>query len=66
MQAIEGVSNSIKSLEKIENFGQIYSEKLAELKNIYYEIQEVSRDISIMKEDIYFDEYISGGLTHLC
>ena len=57
MQAIEGVSNSIKCLEKIENCGEIYSEKLAELKNIYYEIQELSRDVSSMKDDIYFDEY---------
>ncbi len=57
MQAIEGVSNSIKCLEKIENCGEIYSEKLAELKNIYYEIQELSRDISGMKNEIYFDEY---------
>ncbi len=57
MQAIEGVSNSIKCLEKIEDCGEIYSEKLAELKNIYYEIQELSRDVSSMKDDIYFDEY---------
>ena len=26
------------------------------MKNIYYEVQEVARDISSMKEDIYFDE----------
>lgn len=57
VQAIEAVSNSIKCLEKIENYGEIYSQKLAELKNIYYEIQELSRDISSMKDDIYFDEY---------
>lgn len=57
MQAIEGVSNSIKCLEKIENCGEIYSEKLAELKNIYYEIQELSRDICGMQDDIYFNEY---------
>ena len=57
MQAIEGVSNSIKCLERIENCGEIYSQKLSELKNIYYEIQELSRDISNMKDDIYFDEY---------
>lgn len=56
-QAIEGVSNSIKCLEKIENCGEIYSEKLSELKNIYYEIQELSRDFSSMQDDIFFDEY---------
>ena len=57
IQAIEGVSNSIKCLEKIVNCGEIYEEKLTELKNVYYEIQELSRDISSMKEDIFFDEY---------
>ena len=55
-QAIESVSNSIRCLEKISNCGEIYEEKLSELKNIYYEIQELARDISSMKEDIFFDE----------
>ena len=55
--AIESVSNSIRSLEKISNCGKEYEEKLSELKNVYYEIQELSRDISCMREDIYFDEY---------
>lgn len=57
MQAIEGVTNSIKCLEKIESCGEVYSEKLSELKSIYYEIQELSRDISSLQDDIYFDEY---------
>ena len=55
-QAIESVSNSIRCLEKISNCGEIYEGKLSELKNIYYEIQELARDISSMKEDIFFDE----------
>ena len=54
--AIESISNSIKCLEKICGCGEIYEQKLNELKNIYYEVQELSRDISNMKEDIYFDE----------
>lgn len=55
-QAIESVSNSIRCLEKIVSCGEVYEEKLAELKNVYYEIQELSRDISSLKEDIFFDE----------
>lgn len=55
-QAVESVSNSIRCLEKISNCGEVYEEKLSELKNIYYEIQELARDISSMKEDIFFDE----------
>ena len=55
-QAIESISNSIRCLEKISTCGEQYENKLSELKNIYYEIQEVSRDISSMKEEVYFDE----------
>ena len=55
--AIEGISNAIRCFEKIENCGEIYKEKLAELKNIYYEIQETSRDIYSLKEDAEYDPY---------
>ena len=54
--AIDVISDSIRSLEKIESLDEKYSSKLIELKNIYYEVQEFSRDISDMKEDMYFDE----------
>ncbi len=57
MQVIEGVSECIKCLEKIQDCGSVYEEKLSEIKNIYYEIQEISRDISNMQENICFDEY---------
>lgn len=33
-----------------------YDQKLTELKNLYYEIEEISGDISDMNEDVYFDE----------
>ena len=55
-ETIESISNSIKCLEKICGCGETYEQKLCELKNIYYEVQELSRDISGMKEDIFFDE----------
>ena len=55
-QAIESISVSIRSLEKISGFGEKYEEKLSELKNIYYEVQELSRDISFMRDEINFDE----------
>ena len=53
---IDLVNDSIKSLEKIEDINEQYSKKLIELKNIYYEVQELSRDVSGMKEEIYFNE----------
>lgn len=54
--AITAISTSIRSLEKIEDCGEIYQEKLASLKSAYYDIQELARDFSSMKDDIYFDE----------
>ena len=54
--AITAISTSIRSLEKIEDCGEIYQEKLASLKSTYYDIQELARDFSSMREDIYFDE----------
>ena len=55
-ETIEAISTSIKCLEKICGCGEVYEQKLSELKSIYYEVQELSRDISGMKEDIFFDE----------
>ncbi len=53
---IGGISNCIRNLEKIEDCGEIYQEKLAILKNSYYDIQELARDILYMKEETDFDE----------
>ena len=47
---------AIRALEKIENIDKKYEEASSNLKSIYYELQEISRDISGYKEDIYFDE----------
>ncbi len=55
-QVIDGINTAIRALEKIENIDEKYGEKLTELKNAYYEVQEISRDISQNKEEIYFDE----------
>ena len=55
-QAIDGINSAIRALEKIENIDETYSSKLSELKNIYYDIQELNRDISQMKEDVYFNK----------
>ena len=54
--AIDVISDSIRSLEKIKNIDKCYEEKLNELKNVYYEIQELARDISGIKDNISFDE----------
>lgn len=55
-ESVETVNNSIKALEKIESFDENYSKKLEELKNIYYELEEFSRDISDLDSDMFYDE----------
>lgn len=54
--AIDAINDSIRALEKIDQVDDKYNEKLIELKNIYYEVQELSRDIDYMKDEIYFNE----------
>ena len=45
-----------KSLEKIEEIDSKYSSTIESLRNIYYEMQEISRDIETYCEDVDFDE----------
>ena len=54
--AIDLISNAIRQIEKIENIDSTYQETTNRLKSVYYEMQEISRDISNYKDDIYFDE----------
>ena len=54
--AIDSINTAIKALEKIENIDNLYSNKLSELKSIYYDIYELSRDITSMNEENFFDE----------
>ena len=53
---IDSISMAIRNLEKIENIDKKYENASSNLKNIYYELQEISRDISGYKQEIYFDE----------
>ena len=55
-QVIDGINIAIKALEKIENIDKKYEQKLTELKNVYYDIQEIARDINTVKEEVFFDE----------
>ena len=55
-QTIDSINVAIKALEKIENIDEKYEKKLSNLKNIYYDIQEIARDINAMKDDVNFNE----------
>ncbi len=55
-QAISAISNAIRALEKIQDCGREYSDKLSTLKNSYYDIQELGRDIRDLQEEVDFDQ----------
>lgn len=55
-QAIDSISMAVKALEKIERLDNQYTDKLNVLKSIYYDLQELSRDITILKEENDFNE----------
>ena len=54
--AIDAINIAIKALEKIEDLNEEYGQKLLNLKNIYYDVQELSRDISYLNKETTFDE----------
>ena len=55
-KAIDSISKAIRALEKIVDLDEQYQDKLNSLKSTYYDLQELSRDISILKEETEFDE----------
>lgn len=54
--AMDAVSTSIRALEKIEGIDKKYETSLNSLRSIYYDIQELSRDVFSYQEDVFFDE----------
>jgi len=53
---IDIISSAIRALEKIEHIDRKYQETAVSLKDSYYQIQEISRDISSYLEEVEFDE----------
>lgn len=53
---IDVIGTAVRSLEKIEEIDSKYTQTIESLRNIYYEMQEISRDINSYCEDLEFDE----------
>ena len=53
---IDEMNTAIRANEKIEDFNPEYKTIVTRLKDAYYEIQDVSYDISSFNEDMSFDE----------
>lgn len=54
--AIDAISIAIRSLEKIEELDQRYKETTSNLKNSYYELQEIAREIASNRDETNFNE----------
>ena len=53
---IDMIGTAIRALEKIEDIDKKYEETVTSLRDIYYEIQEISRDISSFSDDVEFND----------
>jgi len=53
---IDAISYAVRALEKIEGIDKKYQNCNNSLKGIYYELQELSRDVSNYKDEVDFDE----------
>ena len=53
---IDLIGNAIKSIEKVEDIDKKYTETANNLRNLYYELQEIARDISEYADEVEFDE----------
>ena len=51
--AVDALNQSIRSLERIEQYQESYAAIVARLKSCYYEIQEAARDLA--SEEVSFD-----------
>ena len=60
--AIDKINEAIRAIEKISDLDKKYDDTLNNLKGIYYEVQELSRDISSLNSDMYFDENERNGV----
>ena len=54
--AIDSISTAIRALEKIEDIDKKYETVCSNLKSMYYELQELARDVNSYTEDVYFNE----------
>lgn len=54
--SIDSISSAVRALEKISELDSKYDSSLNTLKSIYYDLQELSRDIDVYKEEVCFEE----------
>ena len=53
---LDVINSAIRSLEKIEDIDKKYEQTSISLRNIYYELEEISRDVNEYASDMEFNE----------
>ena len=54
--SLDSIASAMKALEKIEDINENYAKSAESIKGIYYDLEEMGRDISRYSQDIYFDD----------
>ena len=54
--SLDSINIAKRNLEKIENLDSKYSENLKNIQELYYNLEELARDIADLQSEIYFDE----------
>ena len=54
--AAECLNNAVKSMENIGHISKTYEDKINYIKSIYYEVEELSRDLNDQNNSMDFDE----------
>lgn len=53
---LDGLSKSIKYMSKIENYSDIYKEKLIQIQSVYYDLEDITSQIIDFTYDIEYDQ----------
>lgn len=53
---IDALSMAIRAMDKIEGVDKSYEEISNNLKSVYYDLQEIAREVSDKQSEIFFDE----------
>lgn len=59
---LDGLSKSIKYMSKIENYSDIYKEKLIQIQSVYYDLEDITSQISDFTYDIEYDQDTARNL----
>jgi len=54
--SLDSILSAMKALERIEDINEEYKRTSESIKSIYYDLEDIGRNIASYSEDIYFDD----------